>query len=259
MRSAMTSRGRRLIVHWGLGLVGVVVAIGFALVLGQRAIFLIGPLAVSGYLTGLLLGELMMPHAAAGLVRRVSLDRRSFDRYVSSGWVWAWRAAAGAAIIAVVAAGLVGGADGRSLTVACSDGTSNTASPWPGWSFGAPALVALVLGTFLVELSMRRIVDRPRPDPTLMDVAADEANRIASMQRAVAAGMAVSLVPLAGVCLSAAVILAFMCSAPGTLVWNGPLAAALAIFGFGAGAGAMAALAALVRIDASSAAATAHG
>jgi MFS family permease len=255
----LTNRGRRLIVHWGLGLVGVVVATVSALMLGQRAIFLIGPLAVSGYLVGLLLGELMMPHAPSGLVRRVSLDRRSFDRYMGAGWVWAWRAAAGASLTAIAAAGLIGGADGRSLTVACSDGTTNTASPWPGWSFGAPALVALLLGIFLVEVSMRRIVERPRPDPKLMDVAADEANRTASMRRAVAAGMAISLVPLAGVCLSAALILAFMCSAPGTLAWNGPVAAALAILGCAAGTGAVAGLAALVRIDASTAAATAHG
>ena len=242
------SRGRRRIVRWGFGLIGITLAVASAFSLGQRAIFLIAPLAISGYVAGLLLGELMMPNAQSGPVRRVSLDRRVFERYVQTRWIWVWRAAAGVAAAAVVAAGLAGGTDGRSLTMACADGTLSGAGPWPGWSYGGPALTALILGALLVELSMRRIVERPRPDSDLLGAAADEASRRTSMRRVLAAGVAIGLVPLAGVLLSVAIIFSFICSPPGTLAWTGPLAVTLAILGFAAGLGAIASLASLIRI-----------
>ena len=242
------SRGRRRIVRWGFGLIGITLAVASAFSLGQRAIFLIAPLAISGYVAGLLLGELMMPNAQSGPVRRVSLDRRVFERYVQTRWIWVWRAAAGVAAAAVVAAGLAGGTDGRSLTMACADGTLSGAGPWPGWSYGGPALTALILGALLVELSMRRIVERPRPDSDLLGAAADEASRRASMRRVLAAGVAIGLAPLAGVLLSVASIFSFVCSPPGTLAWTGPLAVTLAILGFAAGLGAIASLASLIRI-----------
>ena len=242
------SRGRRRIVRWGFGLIGITLAVASAFSLGQRAIFLIAPLAISGYVAGLLLGELMMPNAQSGPVRRVSLDRRVFERYVQTRWIWVWRAAAGAAGAAVVAAGLAGGTDGRSLTLACADGSVGGGGPWPGWSYGGPALTALILGALLVELSMRRIVERARPDSDLLSATADEASRRASMRRLLAAGVAIGLVPLAGVSLSAAIIFGSICSPPGTLAWTGPLAVTLAILGFAAGLGAIASLASLIRI-----------
>jgi len=242
------SRGRRRIVRWGFGLIGITLAVASAFSLGQRAIFLIAPLAISGYVAGLLLGELMMPNAQSGPVRRVSLDRRVFERYVQTRWIWVWRAAAGVAAAAVVAAGLAGGTDGRSLTMACADGTLSGAGPWPGWSYGGPALTALILGALLVELSMRRIEERPRPDSDLLGAAADEASRRTSMRRVLAAGVAIGLAPLAGVLLSVAIIFSFICSPPRTLAWTGPLAVTLAILGFAAGLGAIASLASLIRI-----------
>ncbi len=242
------SRGRRRIGRWGFGLIGIILAVASAFSLGQRAIFLIAPLAISGYVAGLLLGELMMPSAPSGTVRRVSLDRRVFERYVQTRWIWVWRAAAGAAAAAVVAAGLAGGTDGRSLTLACADGSLSGGGPWPGWSYGGPALTALILGALLVELSMRRIVERPRPDSDLLSAAADEASRRTSMRRVLAAGVAIGLAPLAGVLLSVASIFSFICSPPGTLAWTGPLAVTLAILGFAAGLGAIASLASLIRI-----------
>jgi len=242
------SRGRRRIARWGFGLIGIILAVASAFSLGQRAIFLIAPLAISGYVAGLLLGELMMPSAPSGTVRRVSLDRRVFERYVQTRWIWVWRSAAGAAAAAVVAAGLAGGTDGRSLTLACANGTVSGGGPWPGWSYGGPALTALILGALLVELSMRRIVERPRPDSDLLGAAADEASRRASMRRVLAAGVAIGLAPLAGVLLSVASIFSFVCSPPGTLAWTGPLAVTLAILGFAAGLGAIASLASLIRI-----------
>lgn len=241
-------RGRRRVVRWCLGAAGIILAVGAGLALGQRAIFLVGPLAISGYLAGLLLGELMMAPAARGVLRRGSLDRRSLDRYVRTGWVWGWRAAAGAAFIALGAAGAVGGADGRSLPLDCANGTSSVSGPWPGWSYGGPALVALLVGALLVEVSIRRILARPRPDPASVDIAADEANRAASLRRAVAAGTAIALVPLAGVSLSAAMILSFACSEPNSLAWTAPMALALALVGSLAGIGAVVGLATLIRI-----------
>jgi len=190
----------------------------------------------------------MMPSPQSGTVRRVSLDRRVFERYVETRWIWVWRAAAGAAAAVVVAAGLAGGTDGRSLTLACANGSLSGAGPWPGWSYGGPALTALILGALLVELSMRRIVERPRPDSDLLGAAADEASRQTSMRRVLAAGVAIGLAPLAGVLLSVASIFSFVCSAPGTLAWTGPLAVTLAILGFAAGLGAIASLASLIGI-----------
>ena len=241
-------RGRRRVVRWGFGAAGVILAVGAGLALGQRAIFLAGPLALSGYLAGLLLGELMMAPAARGVLRRGSLDRRSLDRYIRPGWVWGWRLAAGAAFIALAAAGAVGGADGRSLPLDCANSTSSVSSPWPGWSYGGPALVALMIGALLVEVSIRRILSRPRPDAASVDVAADEANRGASLRRAVAAGAAIALVPLAGVSLSAAMILSFACSEPNSLAWTAPAALALALVGLSAGIGAVVSVATLIRI-----------
>ena len=93
---------RRRIVRWGAGSLGLTAAVVASLVLGQRAIFLIGPLALSGYVAGLLLGDLMMPHAARGPVRHVSLDRRTISRYVNPTWIWGWRTGVGAASVAIV-------------------------------------------------------------------------------------------------------------------------------------------------------------
>src|SRR5438046_9217532 len=138
-------RGLRRIVRWGFGFIGIILAVASAFSLGQRAIFLIAPLAISGYVAGLLLGELMMPSAPSGTVRRVSLDRRVFERYVQTRWIWVWRAAAGAAAAAVVAAGLAGGADGRALTRACADGAVGGGGPGPGWYYGGAAVVALIV------------------------------------------------------------------------------------------------------------------
>src|SRR5204862_7394078 len=73
------SRGRRRIVRWGFGLIGITLAVASAFSLGQRAIFLIAPLANSGYVAGLLLGESMMPNAHSGPVRRAPPARRVFD------------------------------------------------------------------------------------------------------------------------------------------------------------------------------------
>jgi hypothetical protein len=100
----------------------------------------------------------------------------------------------------------------------------------------------------LVELLMRRIVERPRPDSDLLSATADEDGRRASMRRVLAAGVAIGLVPLAGVSLSAAIIFGFIWSPPGTPAWTGPLGVTLAIIGFAAGLGAIASLARLIRI-----------
>ena len=238
---------RRRIVRWGSGSVGLSAAVVASLVLGQRAIFLIGPLALSGYVAGLLLGDLMMPHAARGPVRHVSLDRRTISRYVNPTWIWGWRTGVGAASVAIVAAGIVGAADGRSLTLVCANDTRAIAGPWPGWSFGEPALVALLIAATLVEVSMRRIVGRPRPDPAVLDPVSDEAMRTTSIRRAVSAGMAIALIPLTGVALSAASILSFICSPNGTLAWTSSLALGLAIAGIATGIGSIFGLAWLFR------------
>src|SRR2546423_288305 len=128
------SRGRRRIVRWGFGLIGITLAVASAFSLGQRAIFLIAPLAISGYVAGLLLGELMMPNAQSGPVRRVSLDRRVFERYVQTRWIWVWRAAAGVAAAAVVAGGPGGGKGGRVPAPGWAAGGVGRAGPRPRWA-----------------------------------------------------------------------------------------------------------------------------
>ena len=105
-----------------------------------------------------------------------------------------------------------------------------------------------MVGALLVEVSIRRILARPRPDAASADVAADEANQAASLRRAVAAGTAIALVPLAGVSLSAAIILNFACSEPNSLAWTAPVALAVALVGFLAGMGVVVSLATLIRI-----------
>src|SRR5437773_11633465 len=82
------SRGRRRIVRWGFGLTGITLAVASAFSLRQRAIFLMAPLSICGYVAGLLLGELMMPSGQTAALGPVSLDRRVFARHAQTRWLW---------------------------------------------------------------------------------------------------------------------------------------------------------------------------
>ena len=241
------SRGRRRLARWICGALGIAAAVAVSLAIGQRAIFLIVPLAVTAYVVGLLVGELIMPPAGQGPLRHGSLERRSVQRYLDYKWPRGWRFLTVTAVGAIVVAGLAGAPDGRSLSLACANDTIAGSSPWPGWSFGAPALIVLLIGALLVEISIHRAVNRPRPDATVIDAVTDDAMRATSIRRAIAAGMAIVLAPLAGVTVSAAMILSFICSSAGALGWTGPLAVALAVVGSGATIGAAVALAWLLQ------------
>jgi hypothetical protein len=213
------------------------VAIGY--LFGQRAIFVYVPLALCGYLTGVLLAELTMPGPIRTRVRRASLRPRRIGVYVPAALVWGWRAAAAAAVAALALAGAVAGADGRSFSMTCGGGYYKSGgSPWPGWEYGAPALVTLLAGAVLVEAILRRVPARPRPDPVELTLPVDEGYRVSSARRALSAGFTLALVTLAGVTLAAADVLGDMCPDVRP-AWLTPIAITLAVLGLGAGLGAL--------------------
>jgi hypothetical protein len=233
---------RRAWLRRGCAAGGVVAAVAVGYAFGQRAIFVYAPLAVFGYLVGVLVAELTMPGPTRATVRRASLRRRSVEIYVPAPLVWGWRASAAAAVGALAVAGAVAGADGRSFTMACGGGYGSGGSPWPGWEYGAPALVTLLFGAVLVEAILHRVPARPRPDSKALPVLVDEGYRVSSARRALSAGFTLALVPLAGVTLAADNVLRDACPEvrPG---WLTPLAIALVVIGLAAGLGALVAAA----------------
>src|SRR5579864_3775262 len=127
--------------RWGCGALGACAALVAGLVLGEHSVFLQVPLLLTGYLSGLLLAETTSRPAYRGPIRRSPLLRRRLGEYAPMGWIWGWRAAASAACVALVVAGVTAAPDGRSFSGSCG-----TVSPWPGWVYGAPTLVALLVG-----------------------------------------------------------------------------------------------------------------
>ncbi|MCE1177710.1 MAG: hypothetical protein LWW86_01560 [Micrococcales bacterium] len=96
----------------------------------------------------------------------------------------------------VVVGGLTADADGRSLTIRTPMSSAGT-SPYPGWHYGLPILLALLLLLAGAWLAARVIESRPAQPGA--DPAVDAALRAASMTRtlrAVASGTLLTAAPL---------------------------------------------------------------
>lgn len=172
-----------------------------ALVLGNPAAVTWGP---PGVLLGLApfaaaltfcvartVGEARWPRPS-GEVRSAPLLRRSVRD--QGGWrLPLFVATAAAFAVALVVFGFTAAADGRSVerVVASAGGValeSRGAGPYPGWEFGGPALVALLLVVGVTLLALRAVTRRPPIG--LLAPAQDDAIRRTSAARVLAGAQA---------------------------------------------------------------------
>jgi hypothetical protein len=225
--------------HNALRRLGVVLAIVVArevlgLLVGRRGVLAVGPMLIDSLLVGLLAAQALVPSAPAGPLRRASLETRRLDRYTRPSGVWAWRAAAVVAAVAVVAAGLTSNADGTSFTISCPGpfgGGSGTASPWPGFGYGASLLVALVAGAALVEFILAREVRRRRPDPGRVAADDDDLRRVATVRAALGTGIALALFTGGEVAFACFAELGGLCGPTSRPAWLLPTSVALGLAG----------------------------
>lgn len=190
-------------------------------------VLLVGPVMVylnprlgSGVLTGLapaLLGlTYLAVHAVgertwprpAGPVRRAALVHRRVSD-VAPGWIrWTVHGLAVATVAVLIACGATGATDGRSLERTWFDGetfTGATASPYPGWRYALPLLVAVALVALAAEGVLRLVAGRPAIVDA--DPAYDAASRRLSAHRALRGAALVIAVTLAGVLFLAGIAL----------------------------------------------------
>ena len=102
-------------------------------------------------------GEATWPRPS-GMVRRAPLTRRT-PGDVAPGWLrrvlWGWAALA---VVTLVACGLA--ADGGRAISRGFPGGSASSGPFPGWYFGVPVLVAVVVVVVAAEGVLRLVADR---------------------------------------------------------------------------------------------------
>ncbi|MFF7450577.1 MULTISPECIES: hypothetical protein [unclassified Streptomyces] len=135
-----------------------------------------GLCAVAGVLVG---DALTGPRR--GAVRTAGLTPRRVRDYVPPRMTWLLLGLAAALVLTLTVATAVASPDdlgraGRALTLTCR-GTTDSASPWPGFSYAVPILSCLAVSTVACGWSLRRIATRPgddrsRRDRTLAIVAA---------------------------------------------------------------------------------------
>lgn len=152
-----------------------------------------------GYLGVHAIGERTWPRPA-GPVRRAALVRRLVSDVAPA---WLRRTVHGltaTAVITLVACGANGARDGRSIeTEGYVDGifTARSASPYPGWDFALPLLVAVVVVALAAEGVLRLVASRPAIVDA--DPAYDAASRRLSSHRALRGAVLVIGCTLAGV------------------------------------------------------------
>ena len=105
------------------------------------------------------IGELTWPRPT-GTMRRAPLTRRTTGD-VAPTWLrrvtWVWAALAS---VTLVVCGLAADDDGRGLSYTYPDGVAG-AGPFPGWFYGVPLLVAVVVVLAATEGVLRLVARRP--------------------------------------------------------------------------------------------------
>ncbi len=142
-----------------------------------------------------LAGELTWPRPD-GPVRRAPLVHRSARDVLPRALTVVtatWSLLLGALL---VTAALTGGADGRSLTAAHADGTTSTASPFPGWYYGRVIATATAVVLLLCVAVLALVVRRAAVADT--DPSDDRALRRTSARRVLAGVQLVVAWTLAG-------------------------------------------------------------
>lgn len=152
-----------------------------------------------GYLAVHAVGERTWPRPA-GPVRRAALVHR---RVADVAPLWLRRtvhALAATAVAVLLVLGATGADDGRSITVEGHLGqefSTRTASPYPGWDFAVPLLVAVVLVALAAEGVLRLVARRPAIVDA--DPAYDAASRMLSSHRVLRGAVLVLGCSIAGV------------------------------------------------------------
>jgi len=159
-RHAGVVSGLALAVLLGSLVVGAAIAGGSATGLEHgRYLGLVPAAAGAAFALVHAIGELTWPRPT-GTLRRAPLARRT-TADVTPAWLrrvtWA---VATLAVVALVLCGLVADDDGRGLSRTYPDGAAG-AGPFPGWFYGAPLLVAVVVVLAATEGVLRLVAHRP--------------------------------------------------------------------------------------------------
>lgn len=106
--------------------------------------------------------------------------------------VWPAYAALALPFVVLPLLALPAEADGRTIGHHYGHQASSFSSPYPGWFYAVPILIAVVVLAALTDLALRRVARAPRPsDPALRD--ADEAVRTLAVRLVVAIAAAAAL------------------------------------------------------------------
>ncbi|GAA2805534.1 hypothetical protein [Crossiella cryophila] len=183
-------------------------------------------------LTGVLIGELIAV-PVGGVARSALLEVRAARNYLPRGRV-RWVLGLAATLFALLAGtSLAGSADdlgraGRALSVACANGSTQSASPWPGTYYALPVAAVVLIGGGLAVFVGRVLRDRSRPGIEDRTRAADEVLRARSMLAITGACGVLVAAPLAGTALFTGMALLRLCSANSLLPVLGWVALAIA-------------------------------
>jgi hypothetical protein len=140
----------------------------------------------------LLVGELTWPRPT-GSSRTALLQDRSVRSLLGRGWPLWGSVTVALTLLLLVVAGLVGDDTGATLTRVRADG-SDTAGPFPGWTYGVPQL-AVLTACLVLALATIRATSR-RSAVMGADTESDQQLRRASVARVFRALVAATLVTL---------------------------------------------------------------
>ena len=164
----------------------------------HRLILSLPALAGCCWLLGLIAAEYTRPRSRTGAIRVAGLAPRTPSRYVARWARTSMRAAfLIAATLALTASAMGSPAHSARLSAAASARTILGHGPWPGWYYGAPALIGLLCGLALTEVTVSMIAARA---PLATDATVDGRARVQSARAALTAATLIAL-PVLGALL----------------------------------------------------------
>jgi hypothetical protein len=189
-----------------------VVAVAWAVLLLVPLLVIVGPFThgwnQGGVLLGILpgvagiafllvsgFGELAWPRPA-GALRRAPLVRRQVRDLVPRALSILTAVWVGLLATLLLVCGAAAGRDGRSLSYSRAPGTVNRSSPFPGWYYGRPIALTLVVLLLLTVVVLTLVARRPAVSDTSAE--ADLALRRTSSRRVLAGVQLVVAWTLAG-------------------------------------------------------------
>jgi hypothetical protein len=181
-------------------LLGVTVCVVVELLDGPRHRLILSLPALAGccWLLGLIAAEYTRPRDQVGSIRVAGLVPRTPSRYVARWARTGMRAAfLIAAALALAASAMGSPSDSTLISAATSTRTIVSHGPWPGWYYGVPALIGLLCGLALTEVTVSMIAARA---PLATDATVDARARVQSVRAALTAATLIAL-PVLGALL----------------------------------------------------------